>query len=56
MKADFFVIFWTLINGIIPIAIVALIIWYLKIRTNESRQLLDKLDKIIALLENNKSN
>lgn len=47
--AEFFVVFWTLLNMLIPLAIIALIFWYLKKQTDYRNQLLNKLDTLISL-------
>lgn len=49
---NFYVLFWTAINLIIPIAIIVLIIWYLKHKADFRKQLLERMDLLIALLQN----
>ncbi len=49
--ANFFGMFWTLLNILIPLVIVALIFWYLKKQTSYRNQLLNKLDTLILLLQ-----
>lgn len=49
--ANFFVMFWTLLNILIPVAIIALIFWYLKKQTDYRNQLLNRLDTLILLLQ-----
>ncbi len=51
--AEFFVMFWTLLNMLIPLAIIALIFWYLKKQTDYRNQLLNKLDTLISLQQKN---
>lgn len=43
--------FWSLLNILIPIAIVLLIFWYLKKQDGYRKQLLNKLDSLILLLQ-----
>jgi len=51
--AELFVMFWTLLNMLIPLAIIALIFWYLKKQTDFRNQLLNKLDTLISLQQKN---
>ena len=53
---NFFVMFWTLLNILIPLAIVALIFWYLKKQTDYRNQLLNRLDTLILLLQQKNAN
>jgi hypothetical protein len=49
-----YAIFWSLLNILIPVAIVALIIWYIRYLRKQSSyrtQLLEKLDSLIRLLQ-----
>ena len=48
-----FFVFWTLLNMLIPLAIIALIFWYLKKQTDYRNQLLNKLDTLISLQQKN---
>lgn len=53
--ANFFVLFWSLLNMLIPIAIVVLIVWYLKKQNGYRKQLLDKVDNLILVLQTKKT-
>ncbi len=48
---NYFVFFWSLLNILIPIAIVVLIFWYLQKQNGYRTQLLNKLDSLILLLQ-----
>jgi len=51
---NYYVLFWSLLNILIVIAIVALIIWfiiYLKKQNSYRIQLLEKMDSLIRLLQ-----
>jgi hypothetical protein len=53
--ANFIFLFWSLLNMLIPIAIVVLIFWYLKKQNEYRKQLLDKMDNLILLLQTKKA-
>lgn len=48
---NFYVLFWTAINLIIPIVIIILLIWYVKHKVDFRKQLLERMDLLIALLQ-----
>lgn len=48
---DHYVLFWSLLNILVPIAIVALIVWYFKKQCDYRKQVVNKLDHITSLLE-----
>ncbi len=52
---NLFIMFWSLLNILIPLAIVALIFWYLKKQNDDKKRLFDKLDSLISLLQPKKN-
>lgn len=46
-----YVLFWSVLNILIAIAIVALIVWYLKKLFDYRKQVLSKLDALLSLLQ-----
>ena len=51
-----FVLFYSLVNILIPLVIVVLLIWYLKKQNDDRKQLINKLDSLIELLQPKKNN
>lgn len=51
--ANLYVTFWSVINLLFLIAIVLLVIWYVKRIFDYRKQVLNKLDNITSLLQNN---
>lgn len=49
---NLYVTFWSVINILVLIAIVLLVIWYIRKITNHRRQVINKLDDITSLLQN----
>lgn len=54
--SNLYVTFWSVINILIPIVIVALIFWYFKKQSDDKKRMFDKLDSIISLLQSKKNN
>jgi hypothetical protein len=55
---NYYVLFWSLLNILILVATVAFVFWFIRylIRKNEyKKQLIDKLDTIILLLQSKSS-
>jgi len=50
---NYYVLFWSLFNILVLIAVIAGIVWYLKKQSDYRRQVVSKLDHLIALLEPN---
>ncbi|MDD4776078.1 MAG: hypothetical protein PHG75_06175 [Syntrophomonas sp.] len=46
-----YVLFWSLLNIMVPIALVVLIVRYLKKQSDYRKQVVNKLDDLISLLE-----
>ncbi len=53
--SNLYVTFWSVINILIPIVIVALIFWYFKKQSDDKKRMFDKLDSIISLLQSKKN-
>ena len=53
---NYYVFFWSLFNLLVLIAVIAGIVWYLKKQSDYRRQVVSKLDYLIALLEPNDPN
>ncbi len=54
MHPNFYPLAWTLVNILlllVPVAIAVIIIWYIKQKQAYHKQMLEKLDQIIDLLE-----
>lgn len=49
--ANLVVLFWSLVNVLIPLAIVALLIWYLKKQNDHRKEMNNKMDSILELLQ-----
>lgn len=48
---NMYALFWTTINLLLPLLVILAVIWYVKQKRAYQRELLEKMDRLITVLE-----